>query len=167
MECRICYETTRPLLQNVCKCKGSQGAVHQKCLRGWMEYSNTTSCEICKIPFSLQPVSPFAWRFLSSTALDVFLLAGFLYIPPTMYRYIHTILASLYAYSYFPYIYEFMSISYAKKWFHLILITNNRVEFPLAILLNILLLFWNPWIMFVYNPYRRAWYIHQMIAASC
>ncbi len=167
MECRICYESTPPLLTNVCKCKGSQGTIHLKCLRGWMAYKDTKTCEICITPFSIQPVYPFAWKFLSSSTLDMFLLLGVLYIPPIVYRYIHTVLISAYTYSYFPHIYNSLSLCYVKKWFYFMLIGNNRIEFPLITLINILLLIWNPIVILMCNPYRRAWYIHQMILATC
>lgn len=50
-QCRICYnssESNAALLNNVCKCKGSLGHVHQECLEHWLNQQNTKQCEVCK-----------------------------------------------------------------------------------------------------------------------
>ncbi|XP_076180435.1 E3 ubiquitin-protein ligase MARCHF3 [Ptiloglossa arizonensis] len=48
IHCRICYDTTQQLpIIYPCKCKGTMGAVHLKCLERWLEESNRNSCELC------------------------------------------------------------------------------------------------------------------------
>lgn len=51
MICRICRESTPPLL-NVCRCSGSIGYIHLVCLQNWIETSECWTCEICKERYS-------------------------------------------------------------------------------------------------------------------
>ncbi|CAL7942465.1 unnamed protein product [Xylocopa violacea] len=46
--CRICHDVSQQLpVINPCKCKGTMGAIHLKCLERWLEESNRNSCELC------------------------------------------------------------------------------------------------------------------------
>jgi len=56
--CRICLETEGVLL-HACKCAGTQGYVHRKCLRNWVtHYSNTPDqCELCKTGWKIEMYS--------------------------------------------------------------------------------------------------------------
>ncbi|XP_029050796.1 E3 ubiquitin-protein ligase MARCHF3-like isoform X1 [Osmia bicornis bicornis] len=48
IQCRICYDSTQQLpIIYPCKCKGTMGAIHLKCLEHWLEESNRNSCELC------------------------------------------------------------------------------------------------------------------------
>ena len=53
--CRICYDDTGELIK-CCKCSGTQGLVHRKCLRKWVENYATDKdiCEICKSEWSIE-----------------------------------------------------------------------------------------------------------------
>ena len=46
--CRICLE---PGGKTFCKCSGTAGHVHEKCLVKWLNVSNRKECEICKHTF--------------------------------------------------------------------------------------------------------------------
>ena len=52
MECFICLQDDKaePLVADVCKCKSS--GVHSSCLLRWIEESATSTCPVCKEPYS-------------------------------------------------------------------------------------------------------------------
>lgn len=45
--CWICRGEDRPLLQNVCDCKGTLGEVHQRCIDEWVLHHQKTHCPSC------------------------------------------------------------------------------------------------------------------------
>ncbi|XP_076397861.1 E3 ubiquitin-protein ligase MARCHF3 isoform X1 [Megachile rotundata] len=48
IQCRICYDSNQQLpIIYPCKCKGTMGAIHLKCLERWLEESNRNNCELC------------------------------------------------------------------------------------------------------------------------
>ncbi len=47
--CRICYEPND--LINVCRCSGTVGMVHLKCIQEWIRVSKKDTCEICKTEY--------------------------------------------------------------------------------------------------------------------
>ncbi|XP_012272856.2 E3 ubiquitin-protein ligase MARCH3-like [Orussus abietinus] len=53
--CRICYDSGQryPIIYP-CRCKGTMGAIHLKCLERWLEESNRNSCELCGHLFQVQ-----------------------------------------------------------------------------------------------------------------
>eukprot|EP01137_Pigoraptor_chileana_P034744 Opistho-2@27756 len=56
--CRVCRleaADDRPLF-HPCLCTGSIRYVHQDCLMQWLRHSRNRSCELCKHPFTFQPV---------------------------------------------------------------------------------------------------------------
>ena len=59
MTCRICLEDDLPFV-HPCRCKGSAGNVHQKCLAKWIEESQATRCEICHQEYLLK--DQIAWN---------------------------------------------------------------------------------------------------------
>ncbi|XP_060830180.1 E3 ubiquitin-protein ligase MARCHF3-like [Bombus pascuorum] len=53
--CRICYDSSHQLpITYPCKCKGTMGAIHLKCLEHWLEESNRNSCELCGHQFEIR-----------------------------------------------------------------------------------------------------------------
>ncbi|CAK9817944.1 E3 ubiquitin-protein ligase MARCHF3 [Anthophora plagiata] len=55
IHCRICYDTSQQLpVIYPCKCKGTMGAVHLKCLERWLEESNRSNCELCRYQFHVK-----------------------------------------------------------------------------------------------------------------
>lgn len=52
MFCRICYETHTPLLAP-CNCSGTIKYVHPSCLREWLEYKQSTVCDVCKTEYKI------------------------------------------------------------------------------------------------------------------
>ena len=63
-QCRICYETTPPLLQP-CKCKGTIGYVHEACVIRWLvaQPDAHIRCELCHIPYNVDYCNPFETVF--------------------------------------------------------------------------------------------------------
>lgn len=49
MTCRICLEDGNTT--SVCDCKGTQGQVHIKCVKKWIEISGKTQCELCQTEY--------------------------------------------------------------------------------------------------------------------
>ena len=49
MTCRICLEEGNTT--SVCDCKGTQGQVHIKCVKKWIEISGKTECELCQTEY--------------------------------------------------------------------------------------------------------------------
>lgn len=58
MTCRICLEEEGTFVQP-CKCKGTTGYVHQKCLNRWVEESNKNKCEICNFEYHKKEIYAF------------------------------------------------------------------------------------------------------------
>ncbi|XP_072751340.1 E3 ubiquitin-protein ligase MARCHF3 [Anoplolepis gracilipes] len=55
VNCRICYDPNQELpIIYPCKCKGTMGAIHLKCLERWLEESNRNSCELCGYEFQVE-----------------------------------------------------------------------------------------------------------------
>ncbi|KAI4497456.1 hypothetical protein M0802_007467 [Mischocyttarus mexicanus] len=55
IHCRICYDSSQQFpIVYPCKCKGTMGAVHVKCLEHWLEESNRNSCELCGHVFQVE-----------------------------------------------------------------------------------------------------------------
>ncbi|KAG5305579.1 MARH3 ligase, partial [Acromyrmex insinuator] len=55
VNCRICYDPNQELpIMYPCKCKGTMGAIHLKCLERWLEESNRNSCELCGHEFRME-----------------------------------------------------------------------------------------------------------------
>ncbi|XP_069694861.1 E3 ubiquitin-protein ligase MARCHF3-like [Periplaneta americana] len=53
--CRICQESDPvQTLISPCRCKGSVGFVHQKCLETWLQVSSTTRCELCHYEYQVE-----------------------------------------------------------------------------------------------------------------
>jgi hypothetical protein len=63
-QCRICYETTPPLLQP-CRCKGTIGYVHEACVVRWLiaQPDAHVRCELCHIPYNVDYCNPFETVF--------------------------------------------------------------------------------------------------------
>lgn len=60
-ECRICLEghqETQPLL-SLCRCSGTMGFMHARCLEHWLNYQNVDVCEFCseRFPVVVLPLS--------------------------------------------------------------------------------------------------------------
>ena len=53
--CRICLEEDGTFV-HPCRCKGSTGNVHAKCLTKWIEESGHTECEICHTEYNTHNV---------------------------------------------------------------------------------------------------------------
>ena len=51
--CRICLDKVTKKVQ-YCKCIGTIGAVHPKCLIRWITMKNHHKCEICQTSYSIQ-----------------------------------------------------------------------------------------------------------------
>ena len=49
MTCRICLEEGNTT--SVCDCIGTQGQVHIKCVKKWIEISGKTQCELCQTEY--------------------------------------------------------------------------------------------------------------------
>ncbi|KAF3420547.1 hypothetical protein E2986_11463 [Frieseomelitta varia] len=55
VSCRICHEDENlEELIDPCKCCGTLGLMHARCLEKWLSISNTDRCEICKQLFAIQ-----------------------------------------------------------------------------------------------------------------
>ncbi|XP_014467833.1 PREDICTED: E3 ubiquitin-protein ligase MARCH3-like [Dinoponera quadriceps] len=53
--CRICYDPNQELpVVYPCRCKGTMGAIHLKCLERWLEEGNRNSCELCGQEFRVE-----------------------------------------------------------------------------------------------------------------
>ncbi|ALC49851.1 CG17717, partial [Drosophila busckii] len=53
--CRICRwnRSDMELITCPCKCKGSVGHIHLKCLKRWIMHRRENRCEICNAPFNI------------------------------------------------------------------------------------------------------------------
>jgi len=77
--CRICHEgETNSRLYSPCRCSGSVGLVHRRCLERWLGSANTSTCELCNYRFILtrQPRSLREWFENPSQSSDVKNLVG-------------------------------------------------------------------------------------------
>ena len=55
--CRICLESTEKLIRP-CNCSGTQGYIHEKCLKTWIlsktKRLKNSKCEICKVKYEMK-----------------------------------------------------------------------------------------------------------------
>ncbi|CAD5233580.1 unnamed protein product [Bursaphelenchus xylophilus] len=53
--CRICLEEDGPAeMVRPCRCSGTQGKVHRRCMKEWLNASGKKRCEICKWEFGIR-----------------------------------------------------------------------------------------------------------------
>ncbi|XP_030245149.1 E3 ubiquitin-protein ligase MARCH7, partial [Drosophila navojoa] len=53
--CRICrwHRSDMEIINCPCKCKGSVGYIHLKCLKRWIMHRRDNRCEICHAPYNI------------------------------------------------------------------------------------------------------------------
>ncbi len=171
MECKICFDTgAEPLLEHVCACKGSQGAIHQTCLKQWLIHKMTKECDVCKQMIQL-PVQriliPKGASWLFSNAFDVGFRIGiyclYKFHLTTLLNSIHWLLLPLYLWSYHPLLRELGSVRYVVKWLYPIYYHKGVLLYPLPNLLMIYVTIHIPYLLLFINPYKEIWFLHKAL----
>jgi hypothetical protein len=168
MECRICLDETPPFLQNICACRGTQGAIHAACLNQWIAQKRITVCDICKEPFRIAllptPHLPFGYRILFSNGFvrTINWLFAALYVFSTSpLLFLQQLLCVAYAISYTSLLrMMFRNPYYFLHWFRIaIMLPTGHFIFPLPALV----LFWLPTqvpLLITTRLYREIWRTH-------
>lgn len=171
MECRICLDTgNEGFLTNICGCKGSQGAIHQSCLKQWLTHKITRECDVCKqnIQLPLRSVLiPNGAQWIFSNIFDI----GFRICIYLFYKFqlnvflnnVHWFLIPLYIWSYHPLVRELASFRYFIKWLYPIYCHKNIILYPLPNLVLIYVTIHIPYLLLFINPYKEIWFLHKAL----
>ena len=168
MECRICLEENS-LLQDVCKCKGTQQYIHLKCLINTIVHLNSEICPTCKTKYNFNPTKPRLWKYLGSFQLEMGL--KFLHLGIFQYNqnlslnfayYNNLFLICLYTYSFFP---RLKTLTYKDLffWMQPYIFYNNNYYFPLFVLFYIIFTYYNGLLLIFFLPYTRLYEIQKVI----
>jgi hypothetical protein len=168
MECRICFEENN-LLQNVCKCKGSQQYIHLNCLIKIVQHLHTNKCPTCNQDYNFNPTEPRLWKYLGSSdfefLLKIFHLCFFQYDQYMALRfayYNNLFLMCLYTYAYFPRL-KFLTTRDLYFWLQPYIYYNNSYYFPLFILFYIVFTYHNGLLLIFYLPYKALFEVQKLI----
>jgi hypothetical protein len=167
MECRICMEGTGILLQNTCLCKGTQGAIHEACLKRWIGSKQSTICDICRQTMQFprnRYVLPNGCQYIFTLGFDwllrVTILLAHRFQIALFFRGIHWILFPLYVWSYYPVLQAHASWRYFVYWLYPVYFHNGRFLYPLPMFVLLWLTMQSPQLLFFFNPYKEFWYFH-------
>ena len=173
MECRICLETGA-LLKDICKCKGTTGAIHLKCLQRMVYHSGSYICGVCKHPYDMYKQKkikkPKLWNYINTPVFE-FCIRLFLInilklgstLPFEIAHWVNIGLIFFYVYCYCDVILDSMSMEVLKLWGNLFFKYKEEYYFPLVLLIYLAICFVQPLVMIVFYPYNRIYEIHKRI----
>ncbi|XP_011640738.1 E3 ubiquitin-protein ligase MARCH3-like [Pogonomyrmex barbatus] len=157
INCRICYDPSSELsVIYPCRCKGTMGAIHLKCLERWLEEGNRDNCELCGHVFRVERTPRYkalrsvtVWLCLNQNEHQIYvrnvkadLLRCLIVIPVTIAcSYVCIVAADFYA-------------------------TNNYDNFPparwttcsLLSMMALLILSFFVWIYMTLQYHQKAWF---------